>query len=93
MERMPCHITDERVFAPDFDELERRDDYDADRADDLIPDDLIMKRYWVEMLLDDGEAWGGPADAHDYAGAEIEAIQDARCNGLRPVEVVSVTLM
>ena len=58
---------------------------------DLMPR-IDTDWYWVELLLDGGEQEGFAVEAFDEDGAIIEAMADAKARGLRPAEVVSVTL-
>lgn len=54
-------------------------------------DDFIMRRYWVEVLLDDGEEYGCAEDAYTPDQAEEFAIDDCKRAGLNPVSISSTT--
>jgi hypothetical protein len=49
-----------------------------------IPDELRLKTYWVELLLNGGGTHGCAVDAYTEKEALQHAFEEAKCHGLQP---------
>lgn len=50
-----------------------------------------MKRYWIELRMDDGEVKGFAEEANTWNRAVDDAFEDAKSRGFRPAELVEVS--